>query len=406
MYDYTCENFIGEFIRLKAKIPTIIVSSGTLGCIRAVEKAYKDGHQFDAYIANSDIWFGAPSIVAAVQKAQGAKTPFFQELPQKHIPVKDLFAAAEEVPTTIPNSGNLNTLLPLSVQEAAFRLDGRAEASGAPQARGAAAARTIDSMLQDKIAIVTGAAGGIGLATAREFARQGATLMLVDLDDERLAIAADAVRAVSTGPVATTAADVSTGCGVRGYVDATLEAFGRIDVLFNNAGIGGAVADIAEYDEDEFDRVIAINLRSVFLGLRHVLPAMLANGSGAIISTASIAGEVGLPGTCAYNASKHGLIGLTKTAAAEVGRLGIRVNAVCPGAVDTPLLRAFAAKFSPDDPDGAWDQLADRQPNGRLGTPEEIAAVVAFLASDEASYVSGVAWPVDGGALGTMSNPS
>jgi ABC-type sugar transport system substrate-binding protein len=120
MYDYTCENILGEFLRLKAKIPTIIVSSGTLGCIRAVQKAYQDGHQFGAYIANSDIWFGAPSIVAAVRKAQGAKTPFFQELPQKHIPVKDLFDAAQQV-ASVPNSGNLNTLLPPDVVEAAFQ---------------------------------------------------------------------------------------------------------------------------------------------------------------------------------------------------------------------------------------------------------------------------------------------
>jgi 3alpha(or 20beta)-hydroxysteroid dehydrogenase len=261
-------------------------------------------------------------------------------------------------------------------------------------------------MLEDKIAIVTGAAGGIGLATACEFARRGATLMLVDVDARRLALAADAVRAAGGGTVATTPADVSSARDVRRYVDATVAAFGRIEVLFNNAGVGGAVAPIAEYDPVEFDRVIAIDLRSVFLGLRYVLPVMLEQGSGAIISTASIAGEVGLPGTCAYNASKHGLIGLTKTAAAEVGRLGIRVNAVCPGAVDTGLLRDFSVKFNPDDPEAAWAQLAERQPNGRLGTPEEIAAVVAFLASDEASYVSGVAWPVDGGALGTMVNPS
>lgn len=199
-------------------------------------------------------------------------------------------------------------------------------------------------------------------------------------------------------------ADVSRSEDVQGYVAAALESFGSIDVLFNNAGIEGAVAPIAEYPEDVFDEVIAVNLRGVFLGLRHVLPVMLRQGSGSIVNTGSLASERGLPLTAAYNASKHAVVGLTKTAAAEVGAAGVRVNAVLPGMIDTRMLRSLVDTMSGGDMEAGMQFVAGVAPQGRTGTVEEVAAIVAFLASDAASFVNGVAWPVDGGALATMAN--
>ncbi len=257
-----------------------------------------------------------------------------------------------------------------------------------------------------QVAVITGAGGGIGRAVACELARAGMALVLVDRDESAAHAAADVGRAAGATDTLVVGGDVSESADVRSYVAAALAAHGRIDVLFNNAGIGGHVSDIVDYPEHEFDRVIAVNLRSVFLGLKYVLPVMLSQRGGSIVNTSSLAGNIGLPRTVAYNASKHGVIGLTKTAAAEVGTSGVRVNAICPGVIDTPLLSGFAKLFNPEDPDAAEADFARRQPMGRLGRPSEIASVVAFLASDAASYVNGVAWLVDGGALGTMSNPS
>lgn len=254
--------------------------------------------------------------------------------------------------------------------------------------------------LEGKVAVVTGAGGGIGRAASVELGRAGASLVLVDIDEPGLEETARAT--AETGAEARTCvADVSRSDDVRGYVQAALDAFGRIDVFFNNAGIEGAVADLHEYPEEEFDRVIAVNLRGVFLGLRHVLPVMVAQGSGSVINTASMAGLLGLPHTAAYNAAKHGVIGLTKTAAAEAGRLGVRINAICPGVIDTRMLRSLAGSFNPDDPLGELERLGGLAPLGRLGTPEEIAAVVRFLASEESSYVNGASWVVDGGIVAT-----
>ncbi|MGH2851622.1 MAG: SDR family NAD(P)-dependent oxidoreductase, partial [Solirubrobacteraceae bacterium] len=195
-------------------------------------------------------------------------------------------------------------------------------------------------------------------------------------------------------------ADVTDSDAVRGYVAAALGAFGTIDVLFNNAAIIGPIGALAEYDEDAFDRIIAINVRGVFLGLRHVLPIMLAQRSGSIINTGSLTSERGLPGTPAYNAAKHAVLGLTRSAAAEVGHAGVRVNAVLPGMIDTPMLRSVTAGFP--DPDGALRAAEGVSPQGRLGSAEEVAEVVTFLASNAASLVNGAAWAVDGGILGTL----
>lgn len=258
--------------------------------------------------------------------------------------------------------------------------------------------------LEGKTAIVTGAAGGIGRATAVRLGRAGAAVLLVDRDQGTLEAAAAAV--AETGAQAEWhTADVSVSAEVKGYVARTLERFGSIDVLFNNAGIEGPVAPLAEYPEDGFDRVMAVNARGVFLGLRYVLPVMLRQKSGSVINTGSLASERGLPLTAGYNAAKHAVLGLTRTAAVEVGGQGVRVNAVLPGMIDTRMLRDLAAILvGADDVDASVAAIGAMAPIGRPGTAEEIAEVVCFLASDAASLVNGVGWPVDGGILAGLGN--
>ena len=206
-----------------------------------------------------------------------------------------------------------------------------------------------------RVALITGAAGGIGGAAAERFAALGADVHLVDVDEDGLARRAESVAA--TGRRATTStADVTKSADVRGYVDAALREHGRIDAFFNNAGIEGPVATLAEYPEEEFERVVGVNLFGVFLGLRHVLPVMLEQGSGAIVNTGSLASERGLPSSGAYIATKHAVLGLTRTAASEVAGRGVRVNAVLPGMIDTRMLRDLGA-------------AAGRRRGGRHGVP-------------------------------------
>ena len=259
----------------------------------------------------------------------------------------------------------------------------------------------MSGLLEDKIVIVTGAAGSIGHATALTLAAAGADLMLVDINGEGLKARRAAVEALGHR-VETCTADVSRSADVAGYVERTLAAFGRIDGLFNNAGTEGRLAATHEYDEDEFDRIIRINLKSMFLGLRYVLPVMVGRGQGAVVNTGSIASERGLAGACAYNASKHGVIGLTRTAAAEIGGKGVRVNAVMPGVIDTPLLEAMLKMLFDGDVAAGKRTLGRIAPQERIGLPAEVGEVVAFLLSDKAAFVNGAAWPVDGGALATI----
>jgi NAD(P)-dependent dehydrogenase (short-subunit alcohol dehydrogenase family) len=255
--------------------------------------------------------------------------------------------------------------------------------------------------LAGKTIIVTGAAGAIGHATAQVLAREGAKLLLVDVQAGQLADRERELAAMGAD-VAGMVADVSRGADVKAYVEAALARYGRIDGLFNNAGIEGHIAPTWEYDEAEFDRVTRVNVNGVFLGMRHVLPVMLAQGSGAIVNTASIGSERGLAGACTYNASKHAVVGLTRTAAAEAGPRGIRVNCVMPGVIDTPLLESVLGPLFNGDIAHGKQVLGRIAPLERIGQPVEIGEVVAFLLSDAASFVTGAAWSVDGGALCTI----
>ena len=249
--------------------------------------------------------------------------------------------------------------------------------------------------LAGKVVIVTGAADGLGRATSRKMAAKGARVLLVDIDEPRLA-ETEALIGDAGGEAAVFRADVSDEAQVRAYVAEAMSRFGRIDAFFNNAGMLGAMVPMIDYPINTFDRVIAVNLRGVFLGLRFVLPVMIEQRAGSIINTGSMASAGGTPGVIAYNASKHAVIGLTKTAALEVAPTGVRVNAVLPGNIRTKM--GLSSDARADDAEN--ERLAARLvPQGRMGTPEEIADAVCFLASDAATHITGIELPVDGGVL-------
>jgi NAD(P)-dependent dehydrogenase (short-subunit alcohol dehydrogenase family) len=251
-----------------------------------------------------------------------------------------------------------------------------------------------------KVALVTGAGNGIGRATALAFGKSGAKVVVVDRDQAGGEATAGILRQQG-GEARFVLADVTKSAEVQNYVKTVLDAHGAIDCFFNNAGIEGKWAHTAEHDEDAFDQVIAVNVKGVFLGLRHVLPVMLQQRRGAVVNTASVAGLVATPGMPAYVASKHAVIGLTKTAAGEVARHGIRVNAVCPGPVDTRMIHSLEAQLNPADPAAVSRAYQSAIPLGRYVTVDEIANTVLFLCSDLASAITGAQYVVDGGRVAT-----
>ena len=256
---------------------------------------------------------------------------------------------------------------------------------------------------QDRAVIVTGAAGAIGFATCEILAREGARLLMVDIDGERLKDRVAQLSGAGHEAIAHVA-DCAEDLAVRDYAETAVGIFGRIDGFFNNAGIEGQLAPTHEYDVDEFDKIIRVNLRSMFLGLRHVLPHMVAAGKGSVVNTASIGSERGLAGACAYNAAKHGAVGLTRTAASEVAQKGVRVNCVMPGVIETPLLVGMLEQMFDGNVQAGMDKLGQVATLNRVGQPREVGDVVSFLLSDEASYVNGAKWEIDGGALATIRN--
>src|SRR6184192_1000619 len=244
---------------------------------------------------------------------------------------------------------------------------------------------------ENKVALVTGAGSGMGLATAKAFAEAGAAVVLAEIDENAVRSAAEEL--VSAGHKALAIrCNVVDEAEVAAMVKLTVSTFGRLDAAYNNAGVQSPAVETTDASGEEFDRVHAINLRGVWNCMKYELRQMREQGSGAIVNCSSIGGLIGLPGRATYHASKHGVIGLTKSAALEYASRGIRINAVCPGTINTPMVTDMLAK----EPDAMKEIMRD-QPIGRLGRPEEIAAAVLWLCSPGASFVIGHGLVVDGG---------
>jgi NAD(P)-dependent dehydrogenase (short-subunit alcohol dehydrogenase family) len=248
--------------------------------------------------------------------------------------------------------------------------------------------------LRNAVCLVTGGASGIGRAIALAWAREGAKVVVSDLEAAAVGGAETVAQVRAAGAEAVfVAADVARDADCAALVARTLERYGRLDAACNNAGVGGTIAPTADYALDEWHRVLSVNLTGVFLCMKHEIPALLASGGGAIVNVASILGAVGFAGAPAYTAAKHGVLGLTKVAALDYAARGVRVNAIGPAFIHTPMIAALEG-----DP-ATLQAIVAMHPAGRLGGPEEVAELVAWLSSARASFVNGAYWPVDGGFL-------
>ncbi len=264
-----------------------------------------------------------------------------------------------------------------------------------PQGEGTPATLPFDG----KVAVVTGAANGIGKATAARLASLGARVVLVDLPGVALHSGAAELKASGATALAV-AADVTDRQQVAAYISAAIDTYGGIDCFFNNAGILGPTRPITDYPEEDFDRVMNVNVKAAWMGIKLLLPALLRRGGGSIVNTASVAGLRGAAGMSGYSISKHAVIGLTRSVANECAALGVRVNAVCPGPIDTAMGQQLDAGYSPQNPQAGHERVVSRIPMARYGTADEVAALVCFLLSDDASFISGAAYPIDGGMTG------
>jgi NAD(P)-dependent dehydrogenase (short-subunit alcohol dehydrogenase family) len=247
--------------------------------------------------------------------------------------------------------------------------------------------------LDGKVAIITGGASGMGEATARMFVREGARVVIGDVQREK----GEAVAASLAASCVYKEADVSAAEDVRGLVRTAIDRFGKLDIMYNNAGIGGGEGPIVDCTEETFDRIIAVDLKAVWLGMKHSLPYLIESGGGSIITTASVSAFMGMPGQGAYGSAKGGVVQLTRVCAIENADKGVRANCICPGGTATPLLWANPASTVHSTPEEVRARLANLQPIPRAGLPEDIAGAALWLASDESSFVTGQAIVVDGG---------
>ena len=254
--------------------------------------------------------------------------------------------------------------------------------------------------LNDKVAIITGAASGIGKATSLVFAREGAKVLCADINADGAEATARQI-ADTGGEAASFEVDVADEPQVQAMIAEAVSRWGQLDTMYNNAGIGTG-GPVTQVSVEEWDRMHSINLRGVFLGIKHAIPEMLKTGGGSIVNTASDAGLMGTPMLSAYCATKGGVVMLTKATAAEWAAMGVRINCVCPGVIRTAILDPMLemAKASGTTPEQVWERMGKAHPMGRIGEASEVAETVAFLASDRASFITGVALPVDGGLAG------
>lgn len=246
--------------------------------------------------------------------------------------------------------------------------------------------------LENKVTVITGGAGAIGKATAEKFLKEGAKVMLVDLKEEDLK---DTVNELGTACASYAVADVTDAADVKSYAEKAKNLYGQVDIFFNNAGIEGVVKPITDYPIEEFDKLIGVNVRGVWLGLKYMIPLMREGGS--IIISSSVAGLSGTPNVSAYVASKHAVIGIMRSAALEVAGNNIRVNTINPSPVDNRMMRSLEKGFSPDEAEQAKSQFEQMIPLGRYAKNEDIADLVTFLASDESRFITGTVNPIDGG---------
>jgi len=248
--------------------------------------------------------------------------------------------------------------------------------------------------LEAKVAIITGAAAGIGRETARLYAAEGAKVLLVDIDND---ILKEVAASFDNAQVSTYVADVADAKATAAYVSTAIERYGRIDILFSNAGTEGRVLPLTDYPIEVFDKIIAVNVRGVYLSLQNVIPEMAKTGGGSIIITSSIAGLKGFAGLSAYVTSKHAVVGMMRSAVLEATPLGIRINTIHPAPIETRMMRSIEEGASPGAAAQAKAAFESTIPAKRYGTPDEVARLALFLASDESAYVSGGTYAVDGG---------
>ncbi|MEH7177994.1 glucose 1-dehydrogenase [Neobacillus vireti] len=253
----------------------------------------------------------------------------------------------------------------------------------------------------NKVAVVTGGGGGIGRAVSLKLAEAGAKVVIVDISEDAGMVTVNQIT-TQGGEAIFIQTDVTKEEDIQNYVQTTIDRYGKIDIFLNNAGWEGKISSLVDYPTEEFDRVMSINVRGVFLGLKYVMPYMIAQKSGAIVNTASAAGLQGTPNLAAYGASKHAVLGLTKTAGFEGAIHGIRVNAVCPGPVNTEMMCSIERGFGKGDPEAALisrKAMAVKTPTGRYAKPEEIANLMMYLVSDFSTHIIGQQFVIDGGLI-------